>query len=100
MVMHAVTADLRPEETVTDSVVREGRSLRRAAEGHTSTGTVEIGPATLGAMVRCRPADSTIAIGDRAAPQACALLEFTDREYESLGSGRSEDRTRSTPDRR
>jgi len=81
MVMHALTAELRPEDTVTESVVREGRHLRRAAEGQSPTGTVEIGPASLGAMVRYRPADSTMSIGDRAAPLACALLEFSDREY-------------------
>jgi len=81
MVMHALTTAFRPEQTITDSVVGDGRSLRRAERGATAIGTVEVGPASLGVLVRFTPAESTMAIGNRAAPYASALLGFADSEY-------------------
>lgn len=81
VVLHALSTAFGTEETCTDNVVIDGRSLRRAEPGETPIATIEIGPAALGAIVRFKPAETTLAPGHRAAPYACALLDFTDREY-------------------
>lgn len=81
MVMHAISTAFRSEQTITDDVVLDGRTLRRTQPGVDPEARVEVGPAALGVIVRFTPAESTMALGDRAAPYACALLDFTDREY-------------------
>jgi len=81
MVMHALSTALRPEQTIADDVVLDRRSLRRAAPDQAPIGTVQVGPATLGVIVRFTPAETTMATGSRAAPYACALLDFADAEY-------------------
>ena len=81
LVMHAISTAFRSESTSTDSVVLDGRSFRRAGPGGSPAGTVEVGPAALGVIVKFKPAPSTMSPGHRAAPYACALLDFVDREY-------------------
>ena len=81
MVMHAISTAFRSEQTITDNVVLDSRSLRRAEPGATPLASVEVGPASLGVIVRFKPAEATMVPGYRAAPFACALLDFADREY-------------------
>ena len=81
MVMHSLGATARPKAQRTEDVVLQGGSLRRAFPGELPIGTVEFGPAAVGAMVRFQPADATMTVGERAAPHACAMLAFADREY-------------------
>ncbi len=81
MVMHALSTAFRSEQTFTDRVVLDTLSLRRAAHDQEPIGTVQVGPATMGVIVRFTPAATTLALGQRAAPYACALLDFADAEY-------------------
>lgn len=83
MVMHAFNAAAGPEEACSEDVVMDGGSLRRTISGESPIGRIEVGPAALGAMVRFKPAEAAMAFGDRAAPYACAMLAFADREYET-----------------
>ncbi|MDQ4038334.1 MAG: hypothetical protein M3313_08300 [Actinomycetota bacterium] len=81
MVLHAVSTAFRADSTITDHVVLDGQSLRRAEPDADPDGMVEVGPAALGVIVRFKPAASTMAPGQRAAAYACAALDFADREY-------------------
>ncbi len=81
LVMHALSPAYQPSASSAEEVVLDGSDLRRAAPGETPVGTVELGPAAVGVIVRFKPAEGTMASGDRAAPWACALLDFADREY-------------------
>ncbi|MBA3338733.1 MAG: hypothetical protein H0T54_03110, partial [Geodermatophilaceae bacterium] len=81
VVMQALSTAFRSEQRITDEVVLASGSLRRAAADQEPIGTVAVGPASLGVIVRFTPAEGAIQAGYRAAPYACALLGFTDREY-------------------
>lgn len=81
MVMHALSTAFRSEKTTTDNVVLAAGSLRRSAPDEAAIGTVSVGPASLGVIVRFTPAERTMEPGCRAAPYACALLDYADREY-------------------
>ncbi|MGI8722204.1 MAG: hypothetical protein ACR2JG_08235, partial [Geodermatophilaceae bacterium] len=81
MVMHSLSSTSRPEQECTENVVLRDGSLRRARRVESPIGTIELGPAAIGAMVRFKPDGATMTVGDRAAPYACAMLAFADREY-------------------
>lgn len=81
LVMHAPSGAFRSEQTVTDDVVLVSRSFRRAGDEQAPIGVVAVGAAALGVLVKFTPEETTMSAGQRAAPYACALLEFADREY-------------------
>ncbi len=95
MVMHSLNSATCPKAECTDCVVLDDGQLRRAARDESPLASLEFGPAAVGAMVRFKPADRTMTVGERAASYACAMLAFADREY-----GTAFGRCSPAPDRR
>ena len=75
----AVSTAVHPEATVSVGVVDdEGHSLRVAGDGEASRGTVELGPAAPGGLVRLAPGDGLVPTGRSVAPYAVGALALAD----------------------
>ncbi|MDQ3782349.1 MAG: hypothetical protein M3349_05350 [Actinomycetota bacterium] len=77
----AVSRHVSPTSTETIAVCGDPQQLTEAADGDNVVGTVELGPANVGALVRYRPVD--MAPGLRLAPYAVAALRFADERWQT-----------------
>ncbi len=76
---YSVTGDVRSSETVVVAVSGGPDGLTEASSDGAAVGSVELGPATIGSLVRFRPSEPFL--GPRLAPYAVAAFRFADQRW-------------------
>ncbi len=76
---YSVTGEVRSSETVVVAVSGSPDGLTEASGDGTAVGSVELGPATMGSLIRFRPSEPFL--GPRLAPYAVAAFRFADDRW-------------------